>query len=179
MKKCPFCSEDINENAIKCKHCGEFLTKIDVKKIKMNRIMSRHFIIGLIGNIFLLLSGFLPLFENKISGFKYNYSIINFWEPDIINRIITPQIKIINYEHFRIFLVIFVLLSFVLLFFKHYEFLLFNTLGILIFYLLLLNDFKDYIISWGNSFIIFSLLCFFLSFVDNLIYRFKIYREKS
>ena len=34
MKKCPFCAEEIQEEAVKCKHCGEFIIDAELKKLK-------------------------------------------------------------------------------------------------------------------------------------------------
>jgi predicted nucleic acid-binding Zn ribbon protein len=48
MKKCPFCAEDIQNDAIKCKHCGEFLnasTRARLAEEKIKWYFRKSFIV--------------------------------------------------------------------------------------------------------------------------------------
>jgi len=38
MKKCPFCAEEIQNEAIKCKHCGEFMNASDSARFAASNV---------------------------------------------------------------------------------------------------------------------------------------------
>ncbi len=38
MKKCPFCAEEVQDEAIKCKHCGEFIDLPNQPRFAENKL---------------------------------------------------------------------------------------------------------------------------------------------
>lgn len=60
MKKCPFCSEEIQDEARKCKHCGEFLQGNSVGAVSrtpQKSTRSSYALLGALGGFFVGFGG--------------------------------------------------------------------------------------------------------------------------
>lgn len=78
MRLCPFCKEKIQEEAIKCKHCGEFLSKQDTVKtsqFKFPKIWPGY----ALGILFFLFEVGEVIFNPQASQEKYSWWTVSFW----------------------------------------------------------------------------------------------------
>jgi hypothetical protein len=51
MKKCPYCAEEIQSEAVKCKHCSEFLNENMSSQIELAWYFKTYFIVSVVGFI--------------------------------------------------------------------------------------------------------------------------------
>lgn len=63
MKKCPYCAEEIQDEAIKCKHCGEFIARTKEDKDRFKELKNDEKMLAMLCHLGTLL-GFVVPFGN-------------------------------------------------------------------------------------------------------------------